>query len=482
MDNNIVPNNEDNTGESNSSDINVNIDIGGSNRRITEESNINEPLETSTPQNTTEQASETPLSNIINATASRMTSGIFPITSTSDTDIHEYQESISRSQLSSSELFMNLEDVVTTRPKEYSDPIKPRPNSQILLPTSMQHYDPFAMPSSDQEFRMLARILNWPAQPGQNPVTQISGQVGSSSIKDNMVDGGEIIFDTSIDQEGDIQQSKGQHPYKKQSTFYVPHSFSVADAMRQMTKPLQMPEVPPLISTNYGKEIFDQIKSDDDPRLIVWSKSRAQEIKHDSTFSISTTTSKRWSFHETLRTQRRGSKNDNSIVSSSSAGKKLTEPQKDLDVDKIMVDSGGGSGVGTSLIEESANIAVSYDSSNYYTVTQKQSNILRHQSSSSSLDSTITPGTTDSESEAIEYYTPNISGVSRKETHRNIIYSSSSNSHTSDEDLSSKATHDQIDELYGQKWSKNLPTSSSELGDDIYTDNNVYEYEDDGAG
>ncbi|CAG8674942.1 14084_t:CDS:2, partial [Ambispora leptoticha] len=180
-------------------------------------------------------------------------------------------------------------------------------------------------------------------------------------------------------------------------------------------------------------------------------------------------------------------KNDDifSIGSKKLGGKnneKLTEPQKDLDVDKIMVDSGGGSGVGTSLIEESANIAVSYDSSNYYTVTQKQSNILRHQSSSSSLDSTITPGTTDSESEAIEYYTPNISGVSRKETHRNIIYSSSSNSHTSDEDLSSKATHDQIDELYGQKWSKNLPTSSSELGDDIYTDNNVYEYEDDGAG
>ncbi|CAG8531115.1 10598_t:CDS:2, partial [Cetraspora pellucida] len=603
MDNNIVPDNEDNTGESNSSDINVNNDIGGSNRRITEESSINEPLEiTSIPQDTTEQASELPLSNIINATASRMTSGIFPITSTSDTDINEYQESISRSQLSDSELFMNLEDVVTTsdnrslrkhrlsaptpfRPKEYSDPIKPRPNSQIILPTSMQHYDPFAMPSSDQEFRMLARILNWPVQPGQGPVAQISGHVGSSSIKDNMVDGGEIIFDTSIDREGDIQQSKGQHPYKTQSTFHVPHGFSVTDAMRQMTKPLQTPEVPPLISTNYGKEIFDQIKSDDDPRLIVWSKSRAQEIKHDSTFSISSNNSKRWNYtfltdffltyrkfitpiklckllilrfdwalddddaerrivrvrtfvtirhwllnyfaydfipcralrttltkylnslpsHQVIKKSPRDQrivqglkrvirrlkrvyfrKNDMnsvkkkdyifSIGTKQLGGKdneKLTvtsfhkKKNQDLDVDKMMVDSGGGSGVGTSLIEESANLTVSYDSSNYYSVTQKQSNLLRHQSSSSSLDSTITPGTTDSESEAIDYYTPNISGVTRKETHQNIIYSSSSNSHTSDEDLSSKATHDQIDELYGQKWSKNLPknlpTSFSEL-------------------
>ncbi|CAG8475176.1 17223_t:CDS:2, partial [Dentiscutata erythropus] len=121
-------------------------------------------------------------------------------------------------------------------------------------------------------------------------------------------------------------------------------------------------------------------------------------------------------------------------------------------------------------LEDSINIAVSYDSSNYYTITQKQSNLLRHQSSSSSLDSTITPGTTDSESEAIDSYTPNISGVTRKETHQNIIYSSSSNSHTSDED--------QTDELYGPK----RPKYSSELGDDLYMESNVHEDEDDGAG
>ncbi|CAG8480621.1 15801_t:CDS:2 [Dentiscutata heterogama] len=143
---------------------------------------------------------------------------------------------------------------------------------------------------------------------------------------------------------------------------------------------------------------------------------------------------------------------------------------QDLIGDKVVVDNGGGSGVSTSLIEDSINIAVSYDSSNYYTITQKQSNLLRHQSSSSSLDSTITPGTTDSESEAIDSYTPSISGVTRKETHQNIIYSSSSNSHTSDED--------QTDELYGQK----RPKYSSELGDDLYMESNVHEDEDDGAG
>ncbi|CAG8810150.1 12489_t:CDS:10, partial [Gigaspora margarita] len=57
-------------------------------------------------------------------------------------------------------------------------------------------------------------------------------------------------------------------------------------------------------------------------------------------------------------------------------------------------------------------------------------------------------------------------------THQNIIYSSSSNSHTSDEDL---ATYDQTNELYSQK----RPKYSSELGDDIYMENNVYEDEDD---
>ncbi|CAG8518513.1 14908_t:CDS:2, partial [Gigaspora rosea] len=157
--------------------------------------------------------------------------------------------------------------------------------------------------------------------------------------------------------------------------------------------------------------------------------------------------------------------------------KKINQEQlgQDLVGDKVMVDSGGGSGVSTSLIEDSINIAVSYDSSNYYTITQKQSTLLRHQSSSSSLDSTITPGTTDSESEAIDSYTPNINGVTRKETHQNIIYSSGSNSHTSDEDL---VTYDQTDELYSQK----RPKYSSELGDDIYMENNVYEDEDDGAG
>ncbi|CAG8658639.1 11576_t:CDS:1, partial [Scutellospora calospora] len=107
MDNNIEPENEENTGETNNSYININNNLGDSNRRITEEPNINEPLETtlsttSIPQNMTE-ASEIPLYN--NDTASRITSNIFPITYTSDTDINKYQESISRSQLSGSEFF-----------------------------------------------------------------------------------------------------------------------------------------------------------------------------------------------------------------------------------------------------------------------------------------------------------------------------------------------------------------------------------------
>ncbi|CAG8645101.1 7354_t:CDS:2, partial [Scutellospora calospora] len=413
------------------------------------------------------------------------------------------------------------------RPKEYIVSTRPRPNSQIILPTSMQHYGSFAMPNSDQEFRMLARILNWPTQPGQSPVNQISGQVGNPLTKDNMVDDGEIIFDTSsIDQEGDIQQSKGQHPHKSQSTFYIPQErFSVAAAMRQMTKPLQAPEVPPLISANYGKEIFDQIKSDDDPRLIVWSISRAQEIKHGSTLSLSTNSSRRWSFHDytfltdffltyrkfitpiklckllilrfdwaldgddekrrlvrvrtfvtirhwilnyfaydfipcrTLRTTLtkylnklpshrlvKNSPRDQRIVQGlkrvirrlkriyyrksaidymdkggdmSSIGSKKLGKKNNQGLN-IIIDSGGG--VGTSLIEEPT---ISYNSSNYNTVKEKQLNTI-----------------VNSESDVIDSYTPNI-----KETTQNIIYSSSSNSHTSDEDLSSKATH----EFYDQK-------------------------------
>ncbi|KAF0381761.1 guanine nucleotide exchange factor lte1 [Gigaspora margarita] len=101
-------------------------------------------------------------------------------------------------------------------------------------------------------------------------------------------------------------------------------------------------------------------------------------------------------------------------------------PSHQSNGDKVMVDSGGGGGVSKSLIEDSINI-INIAVSTLYTLV-----VVIHiphfiTTSSSFPDSTITPGTTDSESEAIDSYTPNINGVTRKETHQNIIYSSNSN-------------------------------------------------------
>src|SRR5436305_10186593 len=71
--------------------------------------------------------------------------------------------------------------------------------------------------------------------------------------------------------------------------------------MHQVTNLSRAPEVPSLISTNYGTEIFNQIQSDDDPKLIVWSMSRVEERKQGSIISSFTNvSSKRWSIHEKL--------------------------------------------------------------------------------------------------------------------------------------------------------------------------------------
>lgn len=169
----------------------------------------------------------------------------------------------------------------------------PRPNSQIIIPT-MRRYNSIIIPNSDQEF---ARILNWPTQNHDHDrIQQSQNNLVGLNSKDNLVDDGEIIFDTtSFNQAGDIQQlSHGQIPS------YIPQGrFSVTAAMHQVINPSRAPEVPSLIST-YGTEIFDQIQSDDDPRLIVWSISRAEERRQGSIISSYVSSSKRWSIHEKL--------------------------------------------------------------------------------------------------------------------------------------------------------------------------------------
>ncbi|CAG8854401.1 33698_t:CDS:2, partial [Gigaspora margarita] len=71
---------------------------------------------------------------------------------------------------------------------------------------------------------------------------------------------------------------------------------------------------------------------------------------------------------------------------------------------KVMVDSGGGSGVSTSLIEDSINIiniAVSYDSSNYYTILKN--NPLYYNINRRHHHLWI--------QQLLHFYTPNINGV-----------------------------------------------------------------------
>jgi len=153
------------------------------------------------------------------------------------------------------------------------------------------------IPNSDQAS---TRILNWPTHDKLQSQKNLVG----SKTRDNLVDDGEIIFDTtSFDQTGDIQQQFPSSSAQSQSIFYVPQGRStVTAAMHQVTNPSRAPEVPSLIPTTYGPEIFDQIQSDDDPRLIVWSISRVEERRQGSVISSITnaSSSKRWSIHERL--------------------------------------------------------------------------------------------------------------------------------------------------------------------------------------
>ncbi|GET02507.1 ras GEF [Rhizophagus clarus] len=267
-------------------------------------------------KNTTQQVSESPIisSNLNIPAVSKFASDIVISTSVIGSNVAAHQKSKSRHQLSNSEAFINLDDDVSmrdtmksNRPRESrrSAPVPyrpttefdvqnlPRPNSQIIIPT-MRRYNSIITPNSDQEF---ARILNWPTQSHDHDRLQQSQKnlVGLNS-KDNLVDDGEIIFDTtSFNQAGDIQQlSHGQIPS------YIPQGrFSVTAAMHQVINPSRAPEVPSLIST-YGTEIFNQIQSDDDSRLIVWSISRAEERRQGSIISSYVSSSKRWSIHEKL--------------------------------------------------------------------------------------------------------------------------------------------------------------------------------------
>jgi hypothetical protein len=163
----------------------------------------------------------------------------------------------------------------------------PRPISQIIIPTSMRR------PNSDQDSHTLARILNWPTQNHE-----LQRNLVGLNTTDNLVDDGEIIFDTTpYNQASDIQQSShGQIPS------YIPQGrFPVTAATHQVTNLSRAPEVSSFISITHGPEIFDQIQSDDNPRLIVWSISRTEERKQGSIISSFTNiSSKRWSIHEKL--------------------------------------------------------------------------------------------------------------------------------------------------------------------------------------
>ncbi|PKC08889.1 hypothetical protein RhiirA5_273519, partial [Rhizophagus irregularis] len=306
----------------------ITLTLNNDNNKDTQHENIEEetksnsqPQEESPPniisdQNTTQQVSESPIisSNLNIPAASKFASDNVISTSIIGSNVAAHQKSKSRHQLSNSEAFINLDDNVSmrdtmksNRPRESrrSAPVPyrpttefdvqnlPRPNSQIIIPT-MRRYNSIIIPNSDQEF---ARILNWPTQNHDHDrIQQSQNNLVGLNSKDNLVDDGEIIFDTtSFNQAGDIQQlSHGQIPS------YIPQGrFSVTAAMHQVINPSRAPEVPSLIST-YGTEIFDQIQSDDDPRLIVWSISRAEERRQGSIISSYVSSSKRWSIHEKL--------------------------------------------------------------------------------------------------------------------------------------------------------------------------------------
>ncbi|CAG8483477.1 3669_t:CDS:10 [Funneliformis caledonium] len=305
---------EESTGNSDNSGITSNNeDIQHEN---IEETTISVQLHEEPPlsiiSNTTQQVSELPIisTNLNITAASKITSGAAVPMSTIGSNVAAHHKSDSRHLRTYSDVdTMKL----ANRPREprRSAPVpfrpttefdvqkKPRPISNIILPTSMKGTGSIISPNSEQEIH--TKILNWPTQNYDDKLQSQKTFVGLKA-KDNLVDDGEIIFDTTpSDQIGDIPQPSSS--LAQQSIFYIPQGrLSMTAAMHKVTNPSRAPEVPPLIPITYGTEIFDQIQSDDDPRLIVWSISRAEERKQGSTVSSVTnvSSSKRWSIHGTL--------------------------------------------------------------------------------------------------------------------------------------------------------------------------------------
>ncbi|CAJ0908345.1 12927_t:CDS:10 [Entrophospora sp. SA101] len=217
----------------------------------------------------------------------------------------------------------------------FNHPIKPRPNSQIILPTSMSRYSSVVLPKSDQEFHMLAKILNWP--PTSHKRDNNSNQTSSSQnfhkktlhsssspkLKNrfndsdndnkpagNLVSDSEIILEASKFSvtSGDII-TNNPSSLSTAAFFILPHDrYSMSkhseqnehftqsqDHYSQNSLKQSLSFILPTL--DYGIEIFDQITSDDDPRLIVWSiisSSSRRRNEGDSTFSSSSSSSNKF--------------------------------------------------------------------------------------------------------------------------------------------------------------------------------------------
>nr|CAG8503721.1 2745_t:CDS:10 [Entrophospora candida] len=217
----------------------------------------------------------------------------------------------------------------------FNHPIKPRPNSQIILPTSMSRYSSVVLPKSDQEFLMLAKILNWPptshkrdnnsnqTSSSQNLHKKILHSSSSPKLKNrfndsdndnkpagNLVSDSEIILEASKFSvtSGDII-TNNPSSLSTAAFFILPHDrYSMSkhseqndhftqsqDHYSQNSLKQSLSFILPTL--DYGIEIFDQITSDDDPRLIVWSiisSSSRRRNEGDSTFSSSSSSSNKF--------------------------------------------------------------------------------------------------------------------------------------------------------------------------------------------
>ncbi|CAG8499139.1 4478_t:CDS:2 [Acaulospora morrowiae] len=127
------------------------------------------------------------------------------------------------------------------RPVEHKVPVKPRSNSHVIPPSSMHRYNStMTVSKSDGDFTMLSRILNWPNQPNQGINKQLSEKLSSSGTNDNLVNDGEIIFDTlPFSRTGDRKQFVGKYTLQTHSRFPIPQGRSLVNAtMHQNISPL----------------------------------------------------------------------------------------------------------------------------------------------------------------------------------------------------------------------------------------------------